>query len=157
MASNPKSPAAAARKKKKRASLNGWRREGTGMAAAKAGDVCERTIRDWYREDPEYHEAVDAALDEYALTVGQRTHSAIDQHVDAAARGDMVLVKQGIEAGKPVEIYERVSLNPGLARLALTRADPRFTHPKQQLEHSGALDVEAVITAAEAVRDGKPG
>ena len=148
MTPNPKNPAFKAREKKQRASLKGWRREGTQTAAAKAGGVCDRTISNWYRAFPEYREQVDAAIDEYATTVGQRTHAAIGEHVDAARRGEMVLVKQGTEGGKPVEIYERVALNPALARLALTRADPRFTHPKQELEHSNQRITDEAVAEA---------
>lgn len=143
-----KSGAAVAREKKQTASLAGWRKGGTQTAAAKACGVCETTIRNWHREYPKYREAVKEAIDEFAATVGQSAHAALADHIEAAARGDMVLTKQGVEAGKTVELHERVALNPALARLALTRADPRFTHPRQQVEHSGQIQVDAALDEA---------
>ena len=143
-----KSAAAVAREKKQEASLAGWREGGTTTAAAKAAGVSEGSIRNWHRAYPKYRDAVKEAIDEYAATVGQETHNAIADHVRAAARGDMVLTKQGIEAGKTVELHERVTLNPALARLALTRADPRFTHPRQQIEHSGQVAIDTALDEA---------
>lgn len=132
----PKSAAVVARDAKKAKSLGGWRECGTGLAAAKRAGVCERTVRGWFRNDPAYRAMANEAIEEYAATAGQETHNVLLDHVRAAQRGDMVLTKQGTEAGKPTELYERTTLNPALARLLLTRADPRFTHPKQDVELS---------------------
>ena len=129
-------------------SLEGWREGGTGVAAGKAAGVRESTVRGWHRMDPEYREAVRAAIDEYAATAGQETHNALLEHVRSATRGDYVITKRGVEAGKTVELEERVALNPALARLLLTRADPRFTHPKQEVEHSGQVQVDAALDEA---------
>ena len=143
-----KTPAVIAREKKQEASLTGWREGGTQTAAAKAAGVGDRTITNWHRAYPKYREAVKEAIDEYAATVGQAAHAALTAHIEAAARGDMVLTKQGIEAGKTVELHERVTLNPALARLALTRADPRFTHPAQKVEHSGQVAIDTALDEA---------
>ena len=144
----------AAREACKRKSLSGWRMHGTSKHAAVACGKARRTVEEWYRHDPVYREAVNAAIDEYAATAGQETHNALLEHVRAAARGDMVLTKRGVgENGKPVNLEERVALNPALARLLLTRADPRFTHPKQEVEHSGHLDVVAAIDEAARLID----
>ena len=153
-----KSASVVARDALKRKSLCGWRNQGTGVGAGKAAGVRESTIRDWHRTDPDYREAVKAAIDEYAATAGQETHNALLEHVRAAARGDMVVTKRGTEGGKPTQLEERVALNPALARLLLTRADPRFTHPKQELEHSGTLSVQEAlddVDAALAEHDGR--
>ena len=124
-----KSASAIAREALKRKSLDGWRSQGTGVGAGRAAGVRESTVRGWFRDDPEYREAVALAIDEYAATAGQETHNALLEHVRAAARGDYVVTKRGVESGKEVRLEERVALNPALARLLLTRADPRFTHP----------------------------
>lgn len=153
-----KSASELARDALKRKSLSGWRVHGTSKHAAAACGKARRTVEEWVRNDPEYRAAVAAAIDEYAATAGQETANALLEHVRAAARGDYVVTKRGVgETGKPVNLEERVALNPALARLLLTRADPRFTHPKQEVEHSGSIDVEAVVTAAEAIRDGNAG
>ena len=139
--------AAVAREAKQAASLAGWRLGGTGTAAAKAGRVGEATIRRWHRDDADYRAAVAEAIEEFTSTVGRSTHAALAEHVEAARAGELVLTKRGIEGGKPVEVYERVTLNPALARLALTRHDPRFTHPPKEVHHSGELSVWALLQA----------
>ena len=158
MPTRPKSASAIAREKRKTASLCGWRNAGTATAAAKAGDVSVSGVRKWFREDADYRGRVMAAIDEYAASAGQETANALLEHVRAAARGDMVVTKRGTEGGKPTQLEERVALNPALARLLLTRADPRFTHPKQELEHSGTLTVQEAlddVAAALAEHDGR--
>ena len=145
MAKSEKSDAVMARDKRKEMSLAGWREHGTRDGAAKACGRCINTIAAWWRDDAEYRAAVNDAIEEYANTAGRETHNALVEHVRSAQRGDMVVTKRGIEGGKPVEIEERVALNPALARLILTRADPRFTHPKQEMEHSGKLEVQAAL------------
>lgn len=119
-------------------------------AAARAVERDERTIRNWLRGDEAYREAVREAIDEYAATAGQETHNALLAHVRAAVAGELVLVRQGVEGGKPVEVRERVTLNPALCKLLLTRADPRFTHPKQEVEHSGQVTLDGLLAAEAA-------
>ena len=142
-----KSAGTLTRDTRKRMSLVGWRTVGNATEAGKTGDVSETTVRDWVRNDPDYRAHVMEALDEYAATVGQLAHNAITEHLEAARRGDMVLTKEGTEGGKPVALRERVALNPALARLALTRTDPRFTHPKTEVEHSGQVAFEMALDA----------
>ena len=132
----------------KRRSLSGWREHGTSQKAADACGKSRRTVRDWLRDDPHYRELVMAAIDEYAAMAGQETHNALLEHVRSAARGDFVQTKRGVEAGKEVNIEERVALNPALARLLLTRADPRFTHPRQEIEHSGQVQIDQALDEA---------
>lgn len=141
MSTKPKSAAVIARDAKKRKSLAGWREVGTSEAAGAACGMSRRAVNNWFRDDPEYREAARAAIEEYAATAGQEAHNALREHVRAATAGEMVLVRRGVEGGKPTEVYERVQLNPALVRLILTRADPRFTHPKTEVEHSGELSV----------------
>lgn len=146
-----KSAAVHAREAKKRRSLSGWRLHGTVKAAAKACGAGESTVRDWYRTDHSYRHEVDDAIEHYAVTAGQETHNALVQHVRDAVAGKLVLMARGTsEQGKPFERYERVMLQPALCRLILTRADSRFTHPKQQHQHSGALALQEAVAAAAA-------
>ena len=141
-----KSAAETTRDALKRKSLSGWRIHGTSKHAAAACGKARRTVEEWVRNDPDYRAAVAAAIDEYAVTAGQETANALLEHVRAAARGDYVVTKRGVgENGKPVNLEERVALNPALARLLLTRADPRYTHPKQEVEHSGQVAVQAAL------------
>lgn len=138
----------AARKAK---SLEAWRVHGTARAAAKHIGAREKTVGDWLRQDPAYRERVKEAVDEYALTIGQMGHNAIAQHIEDALAGRMVVTKDGIESGKKVCLKERVMLNPSLVRLALTRADPRFTHPKQEVDMTTTMGERAV---QELLREG---
>lgn len=142
-----KSGAVIARDALKRKSLAGWRVHGTAEKAGKACGKAASTIGNWIRDDAEYRAAVKDAVDEYALTAGQETHNALVEHLRAAVRGDMVQVRTGTEGGKPTDVWERVVLNPALVRLILTRADPRFTHPKQEVEHSGEMSVWTMLQA----------
>ena len=97
MARTHKSAAATARDARKRKSLDGWRREGTGRGAARAAGVGETTVRRWHRDDPAYRAEAAAAIDEFALVTGQECHRSILEHVRAAMRGDMVLTRRGTE------------------------------------------------------------
>lgn len=152
-----KSVAVIARESRKRASLAGWRAHGTTAGAAKCGKVGAATIKRWHREDAEYAAAVKVALDEYAVTAGQETHNALVEHVRAARRGDMVLTKRGTgEHGRPIEIFERVTMNPAICRLILTRADPRFTHPKQEIEHAGGITLRQALAELDALEAPPP-
>ena len=148
MAKIAKSAAVMARDALKVKSLKGWREHGTRQGAADACGRCHTTISEWWRNDPEYKAAVAEAVEEYAATAGRETHNALVEHVRAAARGDYVVTKRGIEAGKTVSLEERVTLNPALARLVLTRADPRFTHPRQEVEHSGQVQIDTALDEA---------
>ena len=139
-----------AREAKKRKSLDGWREHGTAEHAAKACGAGRTTVLGWFRNDAEYRQRVNEAIDEFAATAGQETHNALLEHVRAAARGDLVTTKEGTEGGKPVELRERVSVNPAIARLLLTRADPRFTHPKQEVEHSGSVSMGEALAGIRA-------
>ena len=166
MPTRAKSASVAARDALKRKSLTGWREQGTGVAAGKAAGVRESTIRGWHRSDPDYREAVRAAIDEYASTAGQETASALLEHVRAAVRGDMVQVESGTGlTGKPLDVRRRIELNPALARLLLTRADPRYTHPKQEVDVTADVTVQSALDEvgealaahdAEAVPDAMP-
>lgn len=129
-AARKKSGADVLRETKKAASLAGWRSNGTAEAAGAACKSGANTIREWFRIDPDYRAMVQAAIEEYSASVAQETHNAIHEHVRAAVKGEMVTTKKGVEGGKAVDLKERVTLNPALARLALTRAEPRFTHPQ---------------------------
>ena len=141
-----------ARARKKEMSLDGWRQGGSGSSAAQAAGVCRATVHKWCRRDPAYRKQVDDALQEYAETVGRNAHLAIAEHIAAGRRGDVVLARRGTEAGKPVEVYERAQLNPALLKLALTRADPRFTHPKQEVD----VTVRTVGEALDAIETVTP-
>ena len=138
---------ALAREAKKEASLEGWREGGTRKAAAAAAGVAQGTISNWFRDDMAYKSAVQAAIEEFCAQSVQELHVGILEQARAAFRGDVVLTKQGIEGGKPVELHERVQIPP-LARQLLTRGDPRYTHPKQEVEHTGAVTVSHAIADA---------
>ena len=135
-------------------SLRVWRNEGTTRAVAAALAIDPRTVRGWLTRYPDYRQAVEAELDSYASEVGTLTHRALQDHVEAAIRGDMVLVERGIDgkSGKPYERYERASLNPQIAKLALTRYDKRFTHPPQETTVRVETDVWAMLQKMDEAR-----
>ena len=143
----PTTPSSLARDHRKELSLQGWREIGTVNGAAGAAGVCRKTIMNWFRGDVAYKSAVQAAIEEYSAAAAQEIANGALEMARKAFRGDVVLTKRGIEGGKPVEIYEPVQL-PAIARNLLTRGDPRFTHPKQEVEHSGAVTVSAAIAEA---------
>ena len=137
------SPRQVALARKKEMSLEGFRREGSNRAAGRAGEVCEASVRYWLKHDEDYREAVAGALEEFAANVGQGYHSALAEHLAEVQAGQLVEVECEDEVettpdGKTVHRQrirrERPRLHPALAKLALTRYDPRFTHPKQQTQ-----------------------
>ena len=136
-----------ARKARKEASLDGWRDIGTLNGAAETAGVARSTVREWFRKDMAYRSAVQAAIEEYSAETAQHVANKTRELFDAAVAGELRLAKRGIEGGKPVELYEAVQI-PALARQLLTRGDPRYTHPKQEVEHKGSVTVSHAIAEA---------
>lgn len=104
---------------------------------ADAVGVVPSVVSDWARKHPEFRVELNAARDESIERAGQEAACALRENVQAARRGDMVLVEKGVDAksGKPYERHERTALNVAAARTLLTRFDRRYTHPdtKQEL------------------------
>ena len=149
-------------RKRAELALEGYREHGSNRKAADTAGVCENTLRRWRKAYPEFEAAVQVALDECAERDGQRAVSAIQKHIGDYVEGrteDVVVTEEGRDpkTGKPVHLrrIERrpVALNPTVLTRALTRYDTRFTHPKQEVEHSGSLTLEQSVADAAAKLD----
>ena len=131
--------------------LEGFRAQCTNTAAAASAGVDESTIRKWRKAHPEFEREVQAVTEEFFETSGREAVLSVFEHIQAARRGEMVLTKSGIEAGKQVELLERVQLNPALIRLAVTKFSPSHTHPPKQLDAGRDADQRAAIDEANAL------
>ena len=160
-------PATRYTRKRADMALDGYRTAGSNVQAAKAAGVCEATLRNWRRDHPEFEAEVRKAIDENAERQGHLAVSAIHKHLSGYVEGatelviieDEEVLKDGTRV--PTRRIEKrpVTLNPTVLTRALTRYDPRYTHPKQEVEHSGQLTVEQSVAEAAAkleAGDGTP-
>ena len=112
------------------------------------------TLLLWRRADPSFQEELDVAGEEYDQRICFKYRQAIELHADSVLAGERLPDRYQVDpkgGGRVlVQEGEKVPLNAALARTALTRMDPRWTHPKQEVEHSGSVTLEQSIAAAEA-------
>lgn len=122
--------------------LAGYRAHGSNVKAAAAAGLSEKTLRRWRRAHPEFEAEVRAAIDENAESQGHLAVSAIHKHLADYVEGatDLVIIEdeEVLKDGTRVptrRIEKRpATLNPTVLTRALTRYDPRYTHPKTEAE-----------------------
>ena len=134
--------------------LEGYREHGSDRKAAEAAGVTHQVLGQWRRKYPDFAAKVAEAIDECARRDGQLAVSVIRQHLEDSLERKRVR-QQAIDQkrGKVVELEMPGPVNPTLVKMALTRYDKRFTHPPQEVEHSGSLTVEQAVAEAAARLD----
>ena len=145
-------------RKRAELALDGYREHGSNWKAAAAAGVAEATLRLWRKKYPDFAAAVDEAIDECAIRQGQLAVSAIDKHLKDYVHGaageeveeTVVTDKDGNTTTSTKTVRRPAALNASVLSRALTRMDPRYTHPKQEVEHSGKLTTEQSVAAAQA-------
>ena len=115
-----------------------YRQCGVYTRVAAAMEVSTDALRDWRRQHPDFQAELDEASREYNLEVGQLARTRLWQHL-AEDVGTMQVVEEREthdSQGNPyTEVKrERIGLNAALARTALTKLDPAWTHPAQKQE-----------------------
>ena len=129
--------------------IEGYENGGSNYSAADAAGVSEFAIRFWRKHDPAFDEALQRADDTHAGRLSRKSKKAIEKHLDdylegRRARRQMVVQK----TGEVVEVEEPISLSPAIVDRALNRTDPRWTKPKEQVEHSGAISITDAVADA---------
>ena len=134
------------------------RESGRYDEAAAAAGVSYMTLYRWRKADAAFAERCTAAIDAMNVRIGQKYRRAAELHVDSVIAGERLPDKYAVvqKTGETVLVQrgERIPLNTQLARYALTKLDPSWTAPKQEVEHTGAVTLtEAVAAAHQALED----
>ena len=148
-------------KARRRAAVQSYAHCGSFARACEHMGIHVSTLWRWRRDNPDFEAELREAGEEYNVRVGHLARSTLEQHLEAArsaipADGVVRSRRQAVtKEGEVVwlETEEAYQLSPALVRIALTKLDPAWTHPKEQIEHSGGFDLEAVIAKTEKIRD----
>ena len=124
------------------AAVQCFRESGIYARVHEALGVPERTFSDWRRDDPTFQAELDAAARELDMEIGALGRHALQQHIEDAVAGKRITkTRQGTRriAGGEEEVVtfeetEPVTLNIAAVRTALTRMNPEWTHPRQQVD-----------------------
>ena len=138
---------------RRRKAIRAFADTGIYVRAADACGVDEDTLANWRKKHPDFQAELDEAGCEYDRRVGMKARCALEQQLDrqlsgdrrpsrygVTQQGDRVLVEEG-------DLYE---VDAAKLRTALTKLDPSWTHPRQEVEHSGTLTVEQAVAEAAA-------
>ena len=110
--------------------------------------VPERTFRRW-REDPTLAARFAEASARYDRRIGELARSVLEQRLtDMRDRRRPVEEVVLQKSGEVVERKLAPEYDVATIRTALTKLDPSWTHPKQEVEHSGALTLEQSVSEA---------
>ena len=122
--------------------------------AAESCGVSEATVRLWMKTHPDFDEAMRGLAEQVAQRMGQKALNVAEQHLDACLSGKPMMAlrrKDGVRNLKGggqevVTMYEEIPIeaNPLIVKLGLTRLDPRFTHPKQELSVDATVATESL-------------
>ena len=137
------------------AALAELRRTGLYDRAAEAAGVSAMTFLRWRKADPKLQERCDAEINQVNVRIGQKYRLAAEMHVETVLRGgaERTVRQEAVKTRAGVEVVtlteERpVRLDTHLAKLALGKLDPAWTHPKQHVEMSGEVTLSEAVAAA---------
>lgn len=128
--------------------VRAFARSNSYVRTAEALGVDVSTLRRW-RQDPEFQARFDEAERRHDRKIGRLAKSVLEQRLtDMLERRspteEVVLQK----SGAVVERKLAADYDVATIRTALTKLDPSWTHPKQEVEHSGALTLEQSVSEA---------
>lgn len=145
------------------AAIRAMENRGSDNGVAKEIGCSPTSIANWRVRYPDFSDDLDAAYDRYIDAVAEKGVSALHKHLDeyldqAEEEVTTRTVRQehnpktgAIETlTTSTTVVQRVRANPTLVKTALTKRDPSWTHPKQEVEHSGAVTVEQAVADAAA-------
>ena len=118
---------------------------GSNEAAGAAIGVTGSCVGKWQQQYPEFAADCAAAYDRYCEGVGRLAVDVLRKHLRAAVDGTPTGTKTRTVKGELVSEDGFCNPDPNLVKMALTRLDARFTHPKQDVkvevhQFSDALD-----------------
>ena len=131
------------------AAVAAYRATGIYARAAEAVGISARRFAEWRKEHPPFQEALDAAGREYDAHIGTIARRALHQELEACLNGVPEWEDALTRDGTKVRLERSRRLNVAAARTALTKLNPEWTHPKQ--------DVALTVTTAGALLDALPG
>ena len=140
------------------AAIEGFELRASNRGAAEAAGVGESTIRRWRSQYASFDAAAKAAIERAVERIGNKAMLAIEQCLDRQLAGERLPDRYAIVPGSggntvQVEAGGLYEVDTGKLRLALCRLDPRWTHPRQAVEHSGGLTLEQVVADIERERE----
>ena len=159
----PYAPEAGLTPARRAKALEQMRTTGVFEHAARAAGVTHTALHQWRKKHPDFDAELREAQECVIARAGTKAIHALEQHVDGVLAGERYEDKYAPAPGLPgerilVQRGDKVPLNVAAARTLLTGYAPRFTHPKQEVEHSGTLTVaEAVKAARERMAEGEGG
>ena len=119
---------------RREAAITAFSRLGVYARVAEHLGVCESTLRKWKQADAEFRAELEEAGRTLDLTIGQLGRSALYKELAAFLAGEPVREQVATKNGRVLTLVQPRPLNVAAVRLALTKLDPTWTHPKQETE-----------------------
>ena len=132
--------------------LAAHRQTGCYARTAAAMGIPDRTFRHWLVKDPTFKDELDAQERELDRDIGVLARKRLQEHLESV--GAMRVTSRKRTRDKrgedfTEEVEERVEANVAMVRTALTKMDPTWTHPKQEVEHSGSVTLAQALAQLE--------
>ena len=115
--------------------------------------IDHETFRRWRIKHPDFQEELDEAGRQFDLRIGHLARHRVEEHLEQV--GTMVVVEErDTISNQGVRFTEvrrqRVQLNPGLVRMALTKLDPAWVKPPEDKDAADPL-AQALESVAQAI------
>ena len=111
--------------------------------------VCQNTFTRWRKENPDFQAELDEVGRAVDRRIGELARSVLEQRLedmrDRRRPSQQAIVQR---TGEVVELEGPPEYDVASIRTGLTKLDPSWTHPKQEVEHSGQVQVDAAIDSA---------
>lgn len=138
-------------KERRAKAIESFREYAVYARAADAVGVSRSRFDEWRTEHPDFQAELDEAARQYDLNVGQLARCALTKHLNEYLN-ETPTWAEGIvqKTGQKAKLRSERDLNIAAIRTGLTKLDPDWTHPRQQVEHSGTLTVTEQVAEAAA-------
>ena len=136
--------------------VSAYLRYGVFARVAQELDVTERTLYDWREKHPDFQAALDEAGRHHDTRIGQLARKALEVDLEAYLAGEPLREQVMNAKGDIATLDKPRVLNIGAVRTALTKLDPAWTHPKQQVDvtvTSVGQALDALDGQAERIED----
>ena len=114
--------------------LRAYAESGVYARVAEALGVHEDTLHRWRNADPDFQAALDEAGRQHDLRIGQLARKALEVDLTAYLNGEPLREQVMNAKGDIATLDKPRPLNVGMVRTALTKLDPSWTHPVQQVD-----------------------
>ena len=121
-----------------------FRETGIYARAAEACGVADETLTSWRKKHPDFDAELTEAGRALDAEIGTLARNVLKDELEAFSRGDTVPTPVLAPKSERVVVLDMPrSMNVAAVRTALTKLDPAWTHPKQEIQvnqFSTALD-----------------